>query len=65
MPVAKTHYIGLPTLGLIQGLAWITGHQADITTEVTTIMTAVFTGISWLLSQIAAIKMIKNGSLGS
>jgi hypothetical protein len=62
MPLAKTHYVGIPSLAIIQGLAWFTGHQADITTQVTTIMTGVFTAVSWILSQIKAIQMLKNNS---
>jgi len=59
MPIAKTHYVGLPIMAIIQYLGWISGHQADITTQVTTIMTGIFTAISWILSQVAAVKAIK------
>lgn len=58
MPVAKTHYIGLPVLGAVQALSWVTGHQNDIMTQATTVMTAFFTAASWILSQISAIKQI-------
>ncbi|MGI0058572.1 MAG: hypothetical protein ACREBJ_02290 [Nitrosotalea sp.] len=59
MPIAKTHYVGLPVMAFIQALGWITGHQADIMTQATTILTGFFTAVSWILSQAAAIKQIR------
>jgi len=59
MPLAKSHYVGIPVLAILQGMAWITGNQAELTTQITTIMVGVFTGISWLLSQIRAIQKLR------
>jgi len=59
MPIAKTHYVGLPVMAFIQALGWLSGHQADIMTQATTVMTGFFTAVSWILSQVAAIKAIK------
>ena len=54
MPIAKTHYIGLPTLAYL--VTYLSAHQNDILAQFATAATAVLTFISYAISQYNAIK---------